>query len=199
VHLFDSGQQEEQNWLPSLYLPSRWKLIDFDTSYDVSVVSEAHHLSATFRLTEEFAAPEVMKVVQQQQPDGEQESVVAVAATVVSEAMDIWSLGMVGPSYETLWSHLYPASEFHGGMVARRRSMRSWRGTSVRRRRGFWLSVCEWSHLTTALPLMVSRGLSLFTTRDSTVSANALVQSITLEVKIDRLSRLLGEYHSKLW
>jgi serine/threonine protein kinase len=159
---------------------------------------------ATFRLTEEFAAPEVMKVVQQQQPDGEQESVVAVAATVVSEAMDIWSLGMVGPSYETLWSHLYPASEFHGGMVA---SVSQKEIDAILKRNfgpkeaGF-LSVClrvEPSDRCSAFDgLQRSLSLSLFTTRDSTVSANALVQSITLEVKIDRLSRLLGEYHSKL-
>lgn len=177
---------------------TRWKLIDFDTSYDLSVSPKpkiSH--SVTFRVTEEFAAPEVMKIVKHYHR--QQISCAGHEAVEVSEAMDIWSLGMVGVfvfANDTLWRFLHPKSEFNGGMVARvsQSEVDTILKKNFLQKEAGYLSSCL--QVSPSDRISASEGLqrSLFTTHDATVSAHALVHMQSTSVKIDRLSQMLVEY-----
>jgi serine/threonine protein kinase len=174
---------------------ARWKLIDFDTSYDVSVAPKPTiSPPATFRLTEEFAAPEVMKVVKHHQQ--QQQSTEAVE---ISEAMDIWSLGMVGVFVfvnDTLWRCLHPNVEFNGLMVVNVTQDEvdaTLKKTFPHKEAGF-LSACLQVEPSSRITAFASLQKKLFTTHDSTVSANALVTMQSTTQKIERLAALLIEY-----
>ena len=64
----------------------RWKLIDFDSSYDARPTSASPTVISlpTLRFTEEFVCPEVVRTLQYSTPTLE-----------INWRMDIWSLGMV--------------------------------------------------------------------------------------------------------
>jgi serine/threonine protein kinase len=71
----------------------RWKLIDFDSCHDekcvpAPVVSRDTFASAALCLTEDYAPPEVMRVILCDEPD-------AAAELPINWRFDIWSLGLV--------------------------------------------------------------------------------------------------------
>jgi serine/threonine protein kinase len=89
----------------------RWKLIDFDSSFDLTPSSSGSSSSSSFVsaaaaapraalsceslndvwLTKEYAAPEVMKIIEQGTPAAP----VAPPPLAIDPSMDIWSLGML--------------------------------------------------------------------------------------------------------
>jgi serine/threonine protein kinase len=170
---------------------ARWKLIDFDSSYDLSL-SPALSPSDNFRLTGEYAAPEVLQALD--------DSPTAVAIT---EAMDIWSLGMVGVflfAKETFWTLFDRHRSFSPRLAAELTQPQI--AAIVDRR----FEATEAGFLTRCLQLKSSdrrpvseslAGSSLFTNQDSTVAVSVLSRMTSVQEKIDRVCQGLLELRAK--
>jgi serine/threonine protein kinase len=120
----------------------RWKLIDFDSSYDVtprdspSPMISFSSLSSNdpILVTKEYTSPEVMKVLNDRSadrdphPSGAPVSIpvagipgLAPVDVEVSWRLDIWSLGLVAVflfSGHSLWEALHPTRPFQHSMVS---------------------------------------------------------------------------------
>ena len=76
---------------------TRWKLIDFDSSYNVntnpkpSISYPINQNNNNIRATEEFAPPEVMKVINNNLNSDQNNNTIQI-----NVKMDIWSIGMIG-------------------------------------------------------------------------------------------------------
>ena len=104
----------------------RWKLIDFDTSYDVSSSSPimirypSNDATAAVRVTEEYTSPEIMRILNHN-PNNQDIPSSAPVDVEVSWRIDIWSLGMIGIfliSDHSLWELLYSTVTFQNTMVS---------------------------------------------------------------------------------
>jgi serine/threonine protein kinase len=97
-------------------LDTRWKLVDFDSSYDVSTRSHPPVISSSASndnicVTKEYTSPEVMRALSHSHDAGDLQ---------VTWRLDIWSLGMVAVflfSNHTLWEVMHPTRPFQNIMV----------------------------------------------------------------------------------
>jgi serine/threonine protein kinase len=116
---------------------SRWKLIDFDCSYDVNsppsspggppVIRCCSSANDDILVTKEYTSPEVMRVLNYRSPDhgGPHPSVAPgpdpPVDVKVSWRLDIWSLALVAVflfSGHSLWEELHPTRFFQHSMVS---------------------------------------------------------------------------------
>ena len=119
---------------------SRWKLIDFDSSYDVNlppsslagppVISCCHSSLSSdddTLVTKEYIGPEVMRVLNHRAdrdvhpPLAQAPAANPPADVEVSWRLDIWSLGLVAVflfSNHSLWEALHPTRHFQHSMVS---------------------------------------------------------------------------------
>ncbi len=96
----------------------KWKLIDFDSSFDLNV-SRSYPISE-LRYTKEYVSPEVMRFIKTNNNNNNNTSSNPSSEIEINTLMDIWSVGMIGVfvfgSY-SLWKWLFPNSEFHTSMI----------------------------------------------------------------------------------
>ena len=94
----------------------RWKLIDFDSSFDLNVTPKPFLVYPVndIRLTEEYVSPEVMRVIKNSNNNNN-------IPVEINFSMDIWSVGMIGVvlfSNQSLWKLLRPQIQFNSLMVS---------------------------------------------------------------------------------
>lgn len=85
---------------------SKWKLIDFDSSYDLNISSKLTNNSVV-RLTEEYVSPEVMKFINSNNNNNNE----IINEIEINDKMDIWSLGLISIFLFkgcNVWRLLYP-------------------------------------------------------------------------------------------
>jgi len=172
---------------------TRWKLIDFDASYDEisnprPVITS---LNVECRLTEEFISPEVMRVF------GDRTSSVSLE---ISSKVDIWSLGMVAVllfAGRSLWSLLYRNRSFNASMLLNltQSDIQTILAGVVGMKEKAFVEAClqvNPSQRSSAADLLKR---SLFTTLTSTVQAQSLRNvTASLEQKMDNLHSLMNQY-----
>jgi serine/threonine protein kinase len=173
-----------------------WKLIDFDSSHDMSV-SPVPTLSTPFHLTREYAAPEVIAAVSELSAPPSSPAV--ALAVPISEAMDIWSLGMIGVSLffsDPRWPLLEGRLEFYS---LSQRDIDTVLQKCFRPREAGFLSKClkvrPSERHSVALSLAHS---SLFSNEDSTVAAKTLGLILSAHEKLARVSQGLLELGDKI-
>jgi serine/threonine protein kinase len=189
---------------------TRWKLIDFDSSFDEkpTVTSpstppllpglSSNSSAMDLWLTEEFICPEIASAVEQSShsPTG------AVPAVGINWAMDIWSLGMVAFflfTNRSLWSD-YSIAPFHPSMVSNVRQ------EEIQLILSRSLGYKEKSFVESCLrvdPLSRSNGTellakSLFSTNHSTVQADTMrLVSGSMLSRFDEIAKMVREYSDR--
>jgi serine/threonine protein kinase len=175
---------------------TRWKLIDFDSSYDERAAAASERCVCSrhsLRLTESYAAPEVAKVQLQVDPSAE--------SLVVDWRVDIWSLGLVAFflfTNHSFWDQ-YSSSSASLSVV----STVSQKGIQLVLSRLFGPK--EKSFLESCLQVDRSLRLSaadllkksLFQTSESTVHASALKVSDDSSAKLNQLVEMLTRYQAQ--
>jgi serine/threonine protein kinase len=145
---------------------SKWKLIDFDSSYSVNLppsspggppVISCSSSNDGILVTKEYTSPEVMRVLNYHSPDPDRGDPHPQAAPGLSPPedvemswrLDIWSLGLVAVflfSNHSLWEALHPTRSFQHSMVSEspsQRSSSSSQDPSATKRSHFWRPVCR--------------------------------------------------------
>jgi serine/threonine protein kinase len=187
---------------------ARWKLIDFDSSYDESASSPLSLQVAAsivsprnqnLWLTEEFVCPEISRAVHQLNSATAENLQSDVA---INWRMDIWSLGMVAFflfTNRSLWSD-YSAAPFHPSMVCnlRQDEIQLILSRSLGHKEKSFVESClrvdpsgRWS----GTDLL---GKSLFSAGNSTVLANTLqVADKSMVSSFDEIQRMVRDYSDR--
>ena len=104
---------------------AKWKLIDFDSSFDLSDSSSRFVEVSGLRFTEEYVSPEVMRFVKPTSSSSSTTTTTTSSRTIeIKTSMDVWSVGVIAvavfsPSRDGLWKMLHPESEsFQSSMVS---------------------------------------------------------------------------------
>ena len=172
---------------------TRWKLIDFDSSYDENsnprpIITS---VSGECRLTEEFIAPEVIRVFHDPSTSS--------APLEITSKVDIWSLGMVAVLLFTghsLWKLLYKNRPFNSAMLLdlTQSDIQYILGTYLRAKQKSFVEAClqiDPSQRVSADGLLRQQ---LITVKTSTIHAQNLPNVVALDNKLDNLSKLLTRY-----
>ena len=99
---------------------TRWKLIDFDSSFDLNITPKPSLIGSVndtdnIRLTEEYVSPEVMKIF-----TNSNQITNSNIPVEININMDIWSLGLISVFILkgiSLWKLIYPQRDFHVSML----------------------------------------------------------------------------------
>ena len=171
---------------------TRWKLIDFDSSYDENsnprpIITS---VSTECRLTEEFIAPEVIRVFHDP----------SSAPLEITSKVDIWSLGMVAVLLFTghsLWRLLNKNRSFNSGMLLglTQSDIQFVLGDYLRTKQKSFVEAClqidDPSQRLSADDLLRQQ---LITVKTSTIHAQNLPNAVALDKKLDDLSEMLTRY-----
>ena len=173
---------------------TRWKLIDFDSSFDLNVTPKPSLVYPVndIRLTEEYVSPEVMRVIKNINNTN--------IPVEINGSMDIWSVGMIGVilfSNRSLWKLLRPQIQFNSFMVSNINQedvdniLKREYGEKIRSFLGDCLQV-EGSNRKSGLFLS---GKSLFRTDSSTIHSNTLhLTRETINQSFAELKTILQQY-----
>jgi serine/threonine protein kinase len=202
---------------------ARWKLIDFDSSYDekpaasssssaplsprvsshsplsprvaYSSIDSPRHLNLW--LTEEFVCPEISRTVHRCNSSDNLQSGVDI-----NWRMDIWSLGMVAFflfTNRSLWSD-YSTAPFQPSMVSniRQDEIQLILSRSLGHKEKSFVESCLRLDPLSRLSATDLLGKSLFSTKNSTVDANTLrMADESMVSRFDEIQRLVREYSDR--
>ena len=178
----------------------KWKLIDFDSSFDLNTTPKPSIIYPVnnIRLTEEYVSPEVMRVIKNTNNNNNNNN--SNIRVEINDKMDIWSVGMIGVilfSNQSLWKLLRPETQFNSSMVSNIKQeeveniLTRQYGEKIKSFIGDCLKV-EGSNRKNGDELL---GKSLFRTDSSTIHSNTLhLTRETINQSFIELRNILEEY-----